>query len=163
VERRAAQGPRGGAQYGRRARRAYIQDASINVTRLAGLHTTIIGTVGNGTDADLEGLSRGDSQIWSELCDKAIVEAQRGDAHIRLALAEHTIAGAVVIGDQAVSYPLQESSTSASTSRRSGRSRGGSGAGRGAHPPPVRGLEGRLCPQGASAAGAGTMRPQATR
>jgi NAD(P)H-nitrite reductase large subunit len=87
---------------------AYIQDASINVTRLAGLHTTIIGTVGNGADADLEGLSRGDSQIWSELCDKAIVEAQRGDAHIRLALAEHTIAGAVVIGDQAVSYPLQE-------------------------------------------------------
>jgi NAD(P)H-nitrite reductase large subunit len=88
--------------------RTYVQDASINVTRLAGLHTTIIGTVGNGTDADLEGLSRGDSQIWSELCDKAIVEAERGDAHIRLALDAHTIAGAVVIGDQAVSYPLQE-------------------------------------------------------
>ena len=87
---------------------SYEQDASINVTRLAGLHTTIIGTVGSGTDADLEGLSRGDSQVWSELSDKAIVEAQRGDAHIRLALGEHTIAGAVVIGDQALSYPLQE-------------------------------------------------------
>ena len=86
----------------------YFQNASINVTRLAGLHTTIIGTVGNGTDADLEGLSRGDSQIWSELSDKAVVEAGRGDAHIRLALDEHTIAGAVVIGDQTVSYPLQE-------------------------------------------------------
>ena len=64
--------------------------------------------MGSGTDADLEGLSRGDSQVWSELSDKAIVEAQRGDAHIRLALGEHTIAGAVVIGDQALSYPLQE-------------------------------------------------------
>jgi len=87
---------------------AYRQDAPINITRLAGLHTTIIGTVGSGDDADLEGLSRGDSQIWSELCDRAIVEAQRGDAHIRLALGEHHIAGAVVIGDQTLSYPLQE-------------------------------------------------------
>ena len=86
----------------------YEQDASINVTRLAGLHTTIIGTVGSGTDADLEGLSRGDSQMWSELSDEATVEAQRGDAHVRLALGEHTIAGAVVIGDQTLSYPLQE-------------------------------------------------------
>jgi len=86
----------------------YEQDASINVTRLAGLHTTIIGTVGSGTDADLEGLSRGDSQMWSELSDETTVEAQRGDAHVRLALGEHTIAGAVVIGDQTLSYPLQE-------------------------------------------------------
>jgi nitrite reductase (NADH) large subunit len=86
----------------------YVQDPPINVTRLAGLHATIIGTVGSGSDADLEGLSRGDSQIWSELCERAIVEAQRGDAHVRLALSEHTIAGAVVIGDQALSYPLQE-------------------------------------------------------
>ena len=86
----------------------YVQDSPINVTRLAGLHTTIIGTVGSGADADLEGLSRGDSQIWSELCERAIVEAQRGDAHVRLALGEHTIAGAVVMGDQSLSYPLQE-------------------------------------------------------
>ena len=39
----------------------------LNVTRLAGLNTTIIGTVGSGKDADLEGLSRGDSETWSEL------------------------------------------------------------------------------------------------
>ena len=86
----------------------YEQDEPINVTRLAGLRTTIIGLVGSGTDADLEGLSRGDSEVWSELGDQAIVEAQRGDAHIRLTLGEHTIAGAVVMGDQALSYPLQD-------------------------------------------------------
>ena len=82
--------------------------APLNVTRLAGLHTTIIGTVGSGDDADLEGISRGDSQVWSELCSRAIVEAQRGDAHIRLTLGTGVIAGAVVMGDQTLSRPLQE-------------------------------------------------------
>ena len=86
----------------------YDQGPSLNVTRLAGLYTTIIGTVGSGDDSDLEGISRGDSQVWSELCSQAIVEAQRGDAHIRLALGDGIIAGAVVMGDQALSFPLQE-------------------------------------------------------
>jgi len=86
----------------------YGEGTPHNATRLAGLHATIIGTVGSGEDADLEGIARGDSQIWSELCDAAIVEAQRGDAHIRIALGEGTIVGAVVIGDQALSFPLQE-------------------------------------------------------
>jgi hypothetical protein len=86
----------------------YDSGPPLNVTRLAGLHTTIIGTVGSGDDADLEGISRGDSQVWSELCSRAIVEVQTGDAHIRLALGENTIAGAVVMGDQTLSFPLQE-------------------------------------------------------
>ena len=86
----------------------YEQDEPINVTRLAGLHTTIIGLVGSGNDADLEGLSRGDSEVWSELGDQVIVESQRGDAHVRLTLGEHTIAGAVVMGDQTLSFPLQD-------------------------------------------------------
>jgi nitrite reductase (NADH) large subunit len=84
------------------------QDEPINITRLAGLRTTVIGLVGSGTDADLQGLSRGDSEVWSELGDQAIVEAQRGDAHIRITLGEHTIAGAVVMGEQALSFPLQD-------------------------------------------------------
>ena len=37
-----------------------------------------------------------------------IVEAQLGDAHVRLALTPSTIVGAVVMGDQALSFPLQE-------------------------------------------------------
>ena len=86
----------------------YEEGTPLNVTRLGGLHATIIGTVGSGEDADLEGIARGDSQVWSELCEAAIVEAQRGDAHIRLALDGGTIVGAVVIGDQALSFPLQE-------------------------------------------------------
>ncbi len=88
--------------------RTYVQDIPLNVTRLAGLHTTIIGRVGSGADADLQGLSRGDSQTWSDLRDREVVEAQRGDAHIRLALDGRAIAGAVVMGDQTLSRALQE-------------------------------------------------------
>lgn len=86
----------------------FAEGSPVNVTRLAGLKTTIIGTVGSGRDSDLQGLSRGDSQVWSELCDAALVEADRGDAHIRLALGGGAIVGAVVMGDQTLSFPLQE-------------------------------------------------------
>ena len=86
----------------------FAEGSPLNVTRLAGLKTTIIGTVGSGRDSDLQGLSRGDSQVWSELCDAALVEADRGDAHVRLALGGGAIVGAVVMGDQALSFPLQE-------------------------------------------------------
>ena len=88
-------------------RHRYLADPQLNITRLAGLHTTIIGTVGNGEDADLQGLARGDSQVWSELDEAAVVEARQGEAHVRLALGERTIDGAVVMGDQALSYMLQ--------------------------------------------------------
>ena len=86
----------------------YAEGRPLNVTRLAGLHTTIIGAVGSGTDADLQGITRGDSQIWSELQEAAVVQAHRGEAHVRIALGERAIAGAVVMGDQAVSRALQE-------------------------------------------------------
>lgn len=86
----------------------YDKGAPLNVTRLAGFKITIMGTVGSGKDSDLEGLARGDSEIWRRLGDAPVVESQNSDAHIRLALAERTIAGAVVMGDQALSYPLQE-------------------------------------------------------
>jgi hypothetical protein len=80
----------------------------LNVTRLAGHPTTIIGTVGNGEDKDLEGLARGDSQTWSELGPAMPVEATTSDPRIRLELGEGRILGAVVMGEQALSLPLQE-------------------------------------------------------
>ena len=86
----------------------YQSGVPLNVTRLAGWHTTIIGTVGSGKDSDLEGLSRGDSQTWSEIGDAVAVETQADGARVRLALGERTLAGAVVMGDQALSFPLQE-------------------------------------------------------
>jgi len=88
--------------------RSYGDAAPLNVTRLAGSKITIIGTVGNGADSDLEGIARGDSETWRELGDAVTVESQDGVAHVRLALRTGTIAGAVVMGDQTLSFPLQE-------------------------------------------------------
>ena len=45
-----------------------------NVTRLAGLTTTIIGTVGRGRDDDLVGIARGDSETWRQLADCMIAQ-----------------------------------------------------------------------------------------
>jgi hypothetical protein len=86
----------------------YTEGPSLNITRLAGMNTTIIGAVGSGKDADLEGLSRGDSQTWSELGDAVLVETQADGARIRLELVERAVVGAVVMGDQALSFKLQE-------------------------------------------------------
>lgn len=86
----------------------YRRGVPLNITRLAGSRTTIIGTVGNGEDKDLETLARGDSQTWSELGPAMLVEAQTRDARVRIELGEATIVGAVVMGDQALSHALQD-------------------------------------------------------
>jgi hypothetical protein len=40
----------------------YVKIVPFNVTRLADLTTTIIGNVGGGSDPDLQGIARGDSE-----------------------------------------------------------------------------------------------------
>jgi NAD(P)H-nitrite reductase large subunit len=87
---------------------AYIKDPPFNVTRLAGLTTTIIGTVGRGRDDDLVGIARGDSETWRELPE--CVVAQRGfDVNrLRLLVGEKTLLGAIVMGDQKLSLPLEK-------------------------------------------------------
>ena len=90
------------------ATHAYEETAPLNVTRLAGTKLTIMGAVGSGTDSDQQGVARGGSENWPRLGRQTIVETQVRDAHVRLALGETTIVGAVVMGDQALSFPLQE-------------------------------------------------------
>jgi NAD(P)H-nitrite reductase large subunit len=103
-----AKGRVAGLNMATRPLHTYEKGASLNITRLAGHKTTIIGTVGNGEDADLQALARGDSQSWSELGPATLVAARSGGARVRLELGEGTILGAVVMGDQALSFPLQE-------------------------------------------------------
>jgi NAD(P)H-nitrite reductase large subunit len=86
----------------------YEEAPPLNVTRLAGFKITIIGTVGNGDDSDLEGIARGDSETWRELGDAVTIESQGDDCNVRLELGQHTIVGAVVMGEQSLSFPLQE-------------------------------------------------------
>jgi len=80
---------------------------SSNMTRLTGINTNIIGTVGQGKDKDMVALSRGDSDSWRNLSGS--VSIQTGDRvnHIRLELSEKTLTGAVVMGDQSLSLILR--------------------------------------------------------
>lgn len=87
---------------------AYIKAPPFNVTRLAGLTTTIIGTVGRGRDGDLIGIARGDSETWRELPDSTIAQSGFDVNSVRLMLGEKTVLGAIVMGDQKLSLPLEK-------------------------------------------------------
>ena len=85
----------------------YLKPITFNVTRLAGLTTTIIGSVGHGRDADLVGIARGDSEAWRNLGDARVVEDEFEVNHLRLLIGQTTLVGAVVMGDQRLSRVLQ--------------------------------------------------------
>ncbi|MBK5107135.1 MAG: FAD-dependent oxidoreductase, partial [Anaerolineales bacterium] len=87
-------------------REIYSKTVAFNVTRLAGLTTTIIGTVGKGKDDDLVGIARGDSETWRQLPDAIIAQQDFEINRLRLMLGEKTILGAIVMGDQTLSKPL---------------------------------------------------------
>ncbi len=87
---------------------AYRKPVSFNVTRLAGLTTTIIGNVGIGTGRDDDmTIARGDSETWRDLPDAIIAQGGFDVNHLRLMVADRTIVGAIVMGDQKLSSPLQ--------------------------------------------------------
>lgn len=84
----------------------YSRSAPFNVTRLAHLTTTIIGTVNKGRDEDLLGIARGDSETWRNLPDAIAAQANFDVNSLRLLLGEQHMLGAVVMGDQTLSRPL---------------------------------------------------------
>jgi NADPH-dependent 2,4-dienoyl-CoA reductase/sulfur reductase-like enzyme len=85
----------------------YVKPMPLNVTRLAGITTTIIGRVGHGPDADVVGIARGDSETW-RLLDHALVAEDAYEVNrLRLLVGQTTLVGAVVMGDQRPSRPLQ--------------------------------------------------------
>ncbi|NOY98179.1 MAG: NAD(P)/FAD-dependent oxidoreductase [Chloroflexi bacterium] len=87
---------------------AYVKSAPFNVTRLAGLTTTIIGTVGRGQDEDLLGIARGDSETWRQLPDAIVAQSGFDVNRLRLLVGEKRLLGAIVMGDQTLSMPLQK-------------------------------------------------------
>ncbi|MBL8102042.1 MAG: NAD(P)/FAD-dependent oxidoreductase [Anaerolineales bacterium] len=89
-------------------RKSYIKSPPFNVTRLAGLTTTIIGRVGHGRDEDIVGIARGDSETWRQLPDAIAVQGGFDMNHVRVLVGEKTLIGAVVMGDQTLSTPLQK-------------------------------------------------------
>lgn len=87
---------------------AYIKVVPFNVTRLAGITTTIIGTVGKGRDEDVVGIVRGDSETWRELPDAMIAQTGFDVNRLRLLVGEKALLGAIVMGDQKLSFPLEK-------------------------------------------------------
>ena len=89
-------------------KQAYAKSAPFNVTRLAGLTTTIIGTVGYGHDDDLVGIARGDSETWRALPDAIVAQSGFEVNRLRLMVGDKTLLGAIVMGDQKLSLPLEK-------------------------------------------------------
>lgn len=87
---------------------AYFKSPPFNVTRLAGLTTTIIGTVGRGRDDDLVSIARGDSETWRQLPDSIVAQTDFDVNRLRLLVGEKTLLGAIVMGDQKLSFPLEK-------------------------------------------------------
>ncbi len=85
----------------------YTKSPAFNVTRLSGLTTTIIGTVGRGCDAESVRLSHGGSEIWGLTPDAIVAQNNFEVNHLRLLVGETTLLGAVLIGDQTLSEALQ--------------------------------------------------------
>jgi len=89
-------------------RKVYIKSAPYNITRLAGLTTTIIGTVGQGRDPDLVGIARGDSETWRRLPDTLVAQTGFEVNRLRIMVGNRTLIGAVIMGDQTLSTPLEK-------------------------------------------------------
>lgn len=85
----------------------YTKNVPLNVTRLAGLTTTIIGTVGRGIDESLAGIARGDSETWRKLPNSFTAETSFEVNRLRLLVGEAQLLGAIIMGDQTLSIPLQ--------------------------------------------------------
>jgi NADPH-dependent 2,4-dienoyl-CoA reductase/sulfur reductase-like enzyme len=82
------------------------QRPALNVTRVAGVTTTIIGTVGSAADPDLLTLTRGQSERWQLDPNAWSVGGSRREDRLRVVVSGRSIVGAVVMGDQRVSVPL---------------------------------------------------------
>jgi NAD(P)H-nitrite reductase large subunit len=89
-------------------RTPYSKPVAFNVTRLAGLTTTIIGMVGKGRDDDLVSIARGDSETWRQLPDAIVAQNNFDVNRLRLLIGDRTLLGAIVMGDQTLSRPIQE-------------------------------------------------------
>ena len=86
----------------------YVKAIAFNVTRLAELTTTIIGNVGGGKDEDMVGIARGDSETWRQLPDAITAQTGFEVNHIRLMVGERFLLGAIIMGDQTLSFPLEQ-------------------------------------------------------
>ncbi|MFC1936152.1 NAD(P)/FAD-dependent oxidoreductase [Chloroflexota bacterium] len=86
----------------------YQKSVPFNVTRLAGLTTTIIGMVGSRqVDEEMQGIVRGESETWHSIPDAIACQSNFDVNRLRLLVGRNRLLGAVVMGNQTLSQPLQ--------------------------------------------------------
>jgi nitrite reductase (NADH) large subunit len=87
----------------------YQRGIPFNVTRVGGVTVTLIGAIGSGKeDEDLVSIARGDSEAWRGRVDAFAIEAEAELSRIRVLVGQDRLVGAVVMGDQTWSRPLQK-------------------------------------------------------
>jgi NAD(P)H-nitrite reductase large subunit len=86
----------------------YTKGVPFNVTMLTGLKVSIIGSVGGGENKDLVAITRGESEAWRIVPKTWVIGVSDDVNRVRLVVGDRTIAGALVMGDQTWSRPLQK-------------------------------------------------------
>lgn len=86
----------------------YHRAVAVNILRLGGVMTSIIGSIGSGKNESPQSIMRGSSETWQLLPNTIAVAKGGGVNQLRLILGEQTIAGALLMGEQTLSLPLQE-------------------------------------------------------
>ncbi len=86
----------------------YLRAPACNVTRLTRLPTTIIGMVSAARDVDLAGIAHGESETWRQTPEAIVAQARYEVNRLRLLVGANSLLGAVVMGDQAISRPVQQ-------------------------------------------------------
>jgi len=89
-------------------RQPYRRRSPLNVTRLAGITTTIIGKVGSGEVEDEFTIVRGESETWQQMPDAVVCQNNFDINRLRVLLGQNKILGAILMGDQTLSQALEE-------------------------------------------------------
>jgi NAD(P)H-nitrite reductase large subunit len=85
----------------------YYKGIPFNVTRLAGLTTTIIGALGGReADADVVGIVRGDSEGWRQMPDAIVTQSNFDVNRLRVLVGDIHLVGALLMGDQTLSRAI---------------------------------------------------------
>lgn len=86
----------------------YRKKAACNVTCLAGLKVTVLGAMGSGVrDPDRVAIVRGDSERWRAAASSWLMSTPGEVSRVRLAVGGRALIGALVMGSQEWSRPLQ--------------------------------------------------------
>ncbi len=87
----------------------YYKGVPFNVTRLAGLTTTIIGAIGGREeDADTVGIVRGESEGWRQMPDALVAQSDFDINRLRVLVGENHFVGALLMGDQTLSHAIHQ-------------------------------------------------------